>query len=123
MNKTRFDKLLADLRDNYEEDFANDLAITLYKANMWDKYQSENRLDESRLQALEATHDFKEVLAKHKDAFKKGAEQYKDTLAQLDAEGVEGAEDDYGHLKDMWDWCTDIDPEDEEDKIVGKSEN
>ena len=63
MNKTRFDKLLADLRDNHEEEFANDLAIVLHKANMWDKYQNEERLDQSRLEALEITHDFKEELA------------------------------------------------------------
>ena len=69
------DDLLRLLRLDGREELANDIAILRYKATMWDKYQDEGRIEQSRLNTLEIMADLDP-----------------ENLAQLAAEGGDGAD-------------------------------
>ena len=51
------DELIQNLREQGLLTLANDLAITKYKAHMWDKYQREARISKDLQQALEVTQE------------------------------------------------------------------
>ena len=58
------------MEDNEYFELANELAITRYKARMWDKYNREARIHKDLVQALEITetvHDARRIFEENRD--------------------------------------------------------
>ena len=72
------------MEDNEYFDLANVLAVTRYKAMMWDKYQKEARIHKDLVQALEIT----EIVDDVREIF----EENRSELTELQEQAAQGAE-------------------------------
>ena len=97
MNKKMLDELVDRLRANDELVLANLVAIIRYKATMWDKYNEEGRIREP----------FESEVYFLKDANRLANAN----RAQLAAESGGGGEGEEISIEELWEWCTNYDPE------------
>lgn len=81
-------ELVDKLREEDQLELANKLSIALYKANMWDKYNEEGRI---------------------RDPFESEITNLTN-LAQLAAESGGGGKEEIT-MEELWEWCTDYDPD------------
>lgn len=72
------------MEDNEYFELANELAITRYKANMWDKYNREARIHKDLLQALEITEEVHGV--------RKIFDENREELTELQKQAAQGVD-------------------------------